>query len=98
MFKFKQSTPIMHDTTNIATAIPGMVWSKLIVDSVDVIHAYWLFEFGIKIDCIPGNPIQMYLLPKKFGISTGNCAEYCGGGHINMPITIKSYDTTQVIQ
>lgn len=92
-------TPQLHNLqlTNIATPIPAMVWTKLTVDATDVIHSYWLWDYGIKLDCIPGNPLQTYIFPKKFGISIGNCAEYCGNGHLNMPIIIKSYDINEPI-
>lgn len=81
-----------YNLTNIATPVPAMVWSRLTVDSTDVIHSLWLWDYGVKLDCIPGNPLQAYIFPKKYGISQGNCAEYCGNGHINMPLIVKAYD------
>lgn len=105
LFNFNQVMPFLPKyyyinlpLTNIATPIPAMVWTKLTVDSIDVIHSFWIWDYGVKLDCIPGNPLQTYIFPKKFGISTGNCAEYCGNGHINMPILIKSYDLTEPIR
>ena len=94
-FTFKQApilTEHLFQCASSATPIPGLAWTKLTVEASDVIHSYWVWDFGLKLDCIPGNPLQTFIFPKKFGISIGSCAEYCGKGHTRMPIVLKVYN------
>lgn len=50
----------------------------------DVIHAFWLPEFRIKQDVIPGRATNLVFTPNKIGQYPVICAELCGAYHGGM--------------
>ena len=50
----------------------------------DVIHAFWLPEFRIKQDVIPGRETKLVFTPNKLGQYPVVCAELCGAYHGGM--------------
>jgi len=54
------------------------------VDSVDVIHSFWVPQMGGKIDVIPGHTNHTWFQPTEAGTYIGECSEYCGTEHANM--------------
>ena len=50
----------------------------------DVIHAFWLPEFRIKQDVIPGRETYLVFTPNKIGNYPIICAELCGAYHGGM--------------
>lgn len=57
---------------------------KLTMTGGDVIHAFWLPEFRIKQDVIPGRETQLVFTPSKVGKYPVICAELCGAYHGGM--------------
>lgn len=55
----------------------------------DVIHAFALPAFGIKIDAIPGRLNETWFKATKTGMFYGQCSELCGKDHAFMPIAIR---------
>jgi cytochrome c oxidase subunit 2 len=47
----------------------------------DVIHAFWVPEFRLKQDVIPGRQTEVRFTPRKEGTYTVVCAELCGPYH-----------------
>ena len=64
----------------------------LIINSVDVIHSFWVPAFGVKQDAVPGMTTQIYLTPTDVGTYPGMCAELCGLGHTGMTTTVVVSD------
>ena len=58
------------------------------MESKDVIHAFWVPEFRIKQDIIPGQPTVLNFTPKKTGKYPVICAELCGPYHGGMRSTV----------
>jgi cytochrome c oxidase subunit 2 len=58
------------------------------LESVDVIHDFWVPELFRKIDLVPGHPNYIWLVAGKPGIYLGACAEFCGLQHANMRIRV----------
>jgi cytochrome c oxidase subunit 2 len=58
------------------------------LESVDVIHDFWVPELFRKIDLIPGHPNHIWLVAGKPGTFLGACAEFCGAQHANMRIRV----------
>lgn len=58
--------------------------AKLVFTSEDVIHSFWVPEFGGKIDAVPGIATSLTVTPMRAGILSAVCAELCGAGHTNM--------------
>ena len=57
---------------------------KLILQSSDVIHSFYVPAFRIKKDCVPGRYNQTWFMPTKNGEFDLFCAEYCGQAHSAM--------------
>ncbi len=54
--------------------------------SRDVIHSFWVKEFRMKQDVLPGENLvkEMRVTPNRIGEYTVMCAELCGGAHAYM--------------
>ncbi len=50
----------------------------------DVIHSFWVPEWRIKKDNVPGITTRAYVTPNKTGTYTLLCTELCGYGHSTM--------------
>ena len=70
--------------------IPTGTKIRLLLTANDVIHAWWVPEFGMKRDAIPGfiNELWITVDPEKPGTYRGQCAELCGADHGFMPIVV----------
>jgi cytochrome c oxidase subunit 2 len=55
----------------------------------DVIHAFAVPSFGIKIDAIPGRLNETWFKATREGVFYGQCSELCGKDHAFMPIEVK---------
>ena len=58
------------------------------MESKDVIHAFWVPQFRIKQDIIPGQPTILNFTPTKVGKYPIICAELCGPYHGGMRASI----------
>src|SRR5579871_104908 len=59
------------------------------VTGADVIHAFAVPAFGVKIDAIPGRLNETWFKAEKTGMYYGQCSELCGKDHAFMPIVVK---------
>jgi cytochrome c oxidase subunit 2 len=71
---------------------------RLLVTAADVIHAFAMPSFGIKIDAVPGRLNETWFRADREGLFYGQCSELCGKDHAFMPIAIRvvsqeKYDT-----
>ena len=71
-----------------AMIVPVNQVVRVQVTGADVIHAFALPAFGLKIDAIPGRLNETWFKAEKTGIYYGECSELCGVDHSNMPIEI----------
>ena len=55
----------------------------------DVIHAFAVPSFGIKIDAIPGRINETWFKATREGVYYGQCSELCGKDHAYMPIAVR---------
>jgi cytochrome c oxidase subunit II len=60
--------------------------------SLDVIHSFWVPEWRIKKDVVPGITTRAYITPDKTGDFTLVCTELCGFGHATMRASVKVED------
>jgi cytochrome c oxidase subunit 2 len=58
------------------------------VTASDVIHAFAMPAFGVKIDAIPGRLNETWFKATKEGVYYGQCSELCGKDHAFMPIEL----------
>ncbi len=61
---------------------------SMTMESKDVIHAFWVPEFRLKQDVIPGQPTILNFTPTKTGRYPIICAELCGPYHGGMRSTV----------
>ena len=67
---------------------------EFLLESPDVIHAFWIPALGGKMDMIPGRRTRLLLHPTRTGTFRGVCAEYCGASHAWMafPVVVMEAD------
>ncbi len=54
------------------------------ITSLDVIHSFWVPEFRVKQDAVPGQTHPLRVTPTELGAFKVRCAEVCGRGHAYM--------------
>ncbi len=71
--------------------VPAGTKVRLLLTSNDVIHAWWVPDFGMKKDAIPGfvNELWFRVDEDRIGTYRGQCAELCGRDHAYMPIVVE---------
>jgi cytochrome c oxidase subunit II len=57
---------------------------ELRLKSLDVIHSFWVPEFGQKQDAVPGITTKLVITPDRVGTYPVICTELCGLGHAVM--------------
>jgi len=62
---------------------------RLLLTSNDVIHSWWVPDFGGKKDAIPGFINEFWFQAEETGLFRGQCAELCGRDHAFMPIVVE---------
>jgi cytochrome c oxidase subunit 2 len=70
--------------------IPSGTKVRLLLTSMDVIHAWWVPDFGAKRAAIPGfvNELWFKVDAGKEGTYRGQCAALCGRDHGFMPVVV----------
>ena len=69
--------------------IPANKKVRFLISANDVIHAFWVPDFAVKKDAIPGFINEAWTIVPEPGIYRGQCAELCGEAHGYMPIVVK---------
>lgn len=59
------------------------------IRSIDVIHSFWVPEFRIKTDAIPGILNEEQVTPTRVGDYTAYCSELCGTAHAYMKAPVR---------
>jgi len=62
---------------------------RVLATASDVIHAFAVPSFGVKIDAIPGRINETWFKATKEGMYYGQCSELCGRDHAFMPIAVR---------
>ncbi len=65
---------------------------NLTLQSLDVIHSFWVPEFRVKQDLVPGETNYLRITPILIGEYKVRCAEICGASHAYMesPVIVVS--------
>jgi len=69
--------------------IPVGATVRVLVTASDVIHAFAMPSFGIKVDAVPGRINETWFKAEREGLYYGQCSELCGKDHAFMPIAIR---------
>ncbi len=65
------------------------------VTTDDVLHSFWVPEFRLKTDTVPGLTTKFRTTPNKTGTFNVVCAELCGIGHSTMRNTVRVLPTEE---
>jgi cytochrome c oxidase subunit 2 len=69
--------------------IPTNKKVRFLITGNDVIHSWWVPDFAVKRDAIPGLFTAAWAKTDQAGIYVGECTELCGKGHAFMPIVVE---------
>ena len=75
--------------TDNRIVVPVDTAIRVLVTADDVIHAWTVPAFGIKIDAVPGRLNETWFQAVREGVFYGQCSELCGVRHGFMPITVE---------
>jgi len=68
---------------------------RFLLTAADVIHAWWIPDFAVKKDAVPGFINEMWTVIDTPGTYRGQCAELCGKDHGFMPIVVIAKDEAE---
>lgn len=74
---------------DVPLVIPANRKVRFLTTSDDVIHSWWVPDFAVKQDAIPGFINEAWTRVPTPGIYRGQCTELCGMGHSYMPIVVE---------
>jgi cytochrome c oxidase subunit 2 len=83
-FAWSFSYPKYKGLTVSALHLPLDETVELKMHSKDVIHSFWVPQFGQKQDLVPGITTRVVITPKRLGTYPVVCTELCGEGHALM--------------
>jgi len=63
---------------------------RILTNSVDVIHSFFIPALGVQRYAIPGRTIETWMEVDKPGTYYGQCNQICGVDHSRMPISVKA--------
>jgi cytochrome c oxidase subunit 2 len=69
--------------------------AKLVMQSEDVLHSFYVPAFRQKMDIVPGRYTYAFIEPTKTGEFRLSCNEYCGTGHSKMRTMAKVHMTAE---
>jgi cytochrome c oxidase subunit II len=75
--------------TDQEVVLPAGKNIKVLITASDVMHAWTIPAFGVKIDAVPGRNNETWFNVKKTGVYYGQCSELCGKDHGYMPIMVR---------
>jgi cytochrome c oxidase subunit 2 len=70
--------------------VPVGVKIRYLITANDVLHAWWVPDFAVKRDAIPGYVNEGWFQVDEPGTYRGQCAELCGKDHGFMPIVVEA--------
>ncbi|AIS56659.1 cytochrome c oxidase subunit II [Vibrio coralliilyticus] len=65
---------------------------RFLLTSDDVIHSWWVPDFAVKKDTIPGFINEAWTRIDEPGVYRGQCAELCGRAHGFMPVVVHAME------
>lgn len=71
---------------------------RVLLTSTDVIHTWWVPQFGVKRDAVPGFLRETWVKIERPGTYRGQCAELCGKDHGFMPVVVQAVTEPEYAQ
>jgi cytochrome c oxidase subunit II len=63
---------------------------RILTNSTDVIHSFFVPALGVQRYAIPGRTIETWMEADQVGTFYGECNQICGEDHSRMPISVKA--------
>ena len=70
--------------------IPAGKKIRVLTNSADVIHSFFIPSLGAQRYAIPGRTIELWITADKPGVYYGECNQICGEAHSRMPIAVHA--------
>ncbi len=83
MYEFQVTYPLGAPLRG-EVVIPAGKTTRLDLQTVDVVHGFWLPDLGVRTMIPPGAPTSVLLRPTAPGRHRVLCAEFCGPDHATM--------------
>lgn len=75
--------------TDYRLVLPVDTKIKVQITASDVLHAWTVPAFGVKLDAVPGRLNETWFEAREVGTYYGQCSELCGKDHAFMPIAVE---------
>ena len=85
--ELKEGQPRLLEVDN-RIVVPVNKVVRVQVTADDVLHAWAVPAFGVKIDGVPGRLNELWFKAERTGVYYGQCSELCGVNHGFMPIRV----------
>ncbi|MCZ6476174.1 MAG: cytochrome c oxidase subunit II [Gammaproteobacteria bacterium] len=69
--------------------LPTNLKVRFLTTSDDVIHSWWVPDFAVKQDALPGFINEAWTRVNTPGVYRGQCTELCGMNHAFMPVVVE---------
>ncbi len=92
--KLKPGEPRLLTASN-PLVLPAGKNVRILLDSSDVIHSFFVPSLGVQRYAIPGRTIETWVRIDKPGIYYGECNQICGTNHSRMPIDVVAVTPAQ---
>ena len=83
-FAWRFEYPEHGDFQSGELVLPVNEQAQFTMEAVDVLHSFWVPNFGQKMDAVPGIKTSILVTPTRTGEFEVVCAELCGLGHATM--------------
>jgi len=77
--------------------VPVQEYSRALITSRDVLHAWALPSLGVKMDAIPGRLNQFIFIVVMRSVIHGQCREICGVNHSFIPIVLEAVSLSDLL-
>ncbi len=93
-FTYPHTDPKVNMRSTSELHLPVNVPIHMLITSTDVMHGFWVPEFRVKQDAVPGRVTEVRFTPTQMGEYAVVCYELCGNGHgtMRMPVFVESQD------
>jgi cytochrome c oxidase subunit 2 len=75
--------------------VPVHTTVVLVIQSIDVVHSWWVPTLGGKVDAVPGYTTYTWFNATHTGLYHGQCAQLCGRQHAFMTALVKVVKPSQ---
>ncbi|HEX8975734.1 MAG TPA: cytochrome c oxidase subunit II [Solirubrobacteraceae bacterium] len=87
-FEFSYPQGAGKQINSPALYLPGGAPVVFHLRSLDVVHSFFVPQFSVKLDAVPGITTTLRVTPTRLGSYPAECTELCGAGHSLMRASV----------